>query len=1119
MNFKNRFFLLLLMLHIGITVSAQNANILLTCSDQGYLPQPGPNGLEFTEPAIKQIFDNYQISDIKFSFVHALQFSHQNKDYLSRTVEFVCSDDPAGLLNDINAQLTGYFEYANIMEDAGLTGNPCDTDDPKDAPWNLTRHDIMCVREAWCITQGSPNVKIAIVDNGFDVTHDDIKNKIDYIEPGADNGACHGLHSAGAAAADTDNGFGLSSSGFNTRLLLYKLGSHSGSVDKLFDGFSRGARIANLSLCYRGPAQNPVQKAIDMLADLGMIIVASGGNGNFPGANGGGVTAYCYPASYDNVISIGAVTKHSCLESHESGCKARDGSLPAIGNYNDKIDFVAQGFGLDLLDCGNSFLIGCGTSFSGPQVAGVVGLILAVNPCLNHDDIMEILEQSETNIDDKCNNSDYYPNGAPGIPCAEQAVLLAQDFYKSYTITGIETWTDDREANEIIVEAGGHLIINSTVRFPTEGYVYVKRGGKLELNGAILTYGCFDDYWRGIYVEGNRILSQPSPFGMPSSFEAGVVLMQNSTIEKAVVGIRTAKYGAISDGAYWGGIIHAENSSFINNRKGVAFMKYEILNNSKFDNCTFEGGDDGYSGVSIWSTDGVTFNRNRFRSMSLFGVEAYDAGAIVVDGNDFEQIEEAAIRSYATHPFSSFLQVGEYGSEPNFFNENNIHVSAFAADQLDGINAINNEFFQGNLGVFIEGPSRYTIEKNSFFDQNVGVFLVNTDDQHNYIHFNNFQAITSGVDVNGDNKMLQVLSNCFDCTLQDQFLLAGRYRQFQGTSGEPASNCFTVPTDDIFTANFDQFFYFTPTAPTSPCLIPECNLSDGCITPNNYFTIPTSGIVKSCTGNPLGDGDPYANGDLNTIDNQIIVLEGQIANDPNNTQLQSDLYDLFKARENLVNYLVESFLENDDIPGAINLLSSESSTESQQVLLGLYLKEGMFTQASSHLASLPTTTTQELEFVQIQTINLARLQSDKMYGLNAQDEAFLLGVANSDSPMRAYAKSILALDGTHLPIELLNYPRGSRSQMEIERNIQRLVVLPNPSDGRILNLRVSNASVDENWQIQILAMDGRIILSDSFTGAEYKLNKRLVYSGVGVVHLRNDQGRTFSHRVVFTDIK
>lgn len=39
--------------------------------------------------------------------------------------------------------------------------------------------------------------------------------------------------------------------------------------------------------------------------------------------------------------------------------------------------------------------------------------------------------------------------------------------------------------------------------------------------------------------------------------------------------------------------------------------------------------------LSIWDTDGITFNRNRFYNMGGDGIVTYDAGAIVKDGNDF----------------------------------------------------------------------------------------------------------------------------------------------------------------------------------------------------------------------------------------------------------------------------------------------------------------------------------------------------------------------------------------------------------------------------------------------------------------------------------------------------
>ena len=95
--------------------------------------------------------------------------------------------------------------------------------------------ELVHADEAFDITHGDPNILIGIVDTGFEITHDDLKNKIVHnyecstdsegilhCEPSnenSENNRQHGTIVAGAAAADTNNGIGVSSVGFNTKIV------------------------------------------------------------------------------------------------------------------------------------------------------------------------------------------------------------------------------------------------------------------------------------------------------------------------------------------------------------------------------------------------------------------------------------------------------------------------------------------------------------------------------------------------------------------------------------------------------------------------------------------------------------------------------------------------------------------------------------------------------------------------------------------------------------------------------------------------------------------------------------------------------------------------------------
>ena len=89
--------------------------------------------------------------------------------------------------------------------------------------------------KAWDITKGTPNIKVAVIDTWFDITHPDLENKFIYnydpydsIEFGKVCGKnVHGTIVSSLVAAKTDGGGQLASVGFNTMMIGYKAWSGS----------------------------------------------------------------------------------------------------------------------------------------------------------------------------------------------------------------------------------------------------------------------------------------------------------------------------------------------------------------------------------------------------------------------------------------------------------------------------------------------------------------------------------------------------------------------------------------------------------------------------------------------------------------------------------------------------------------------------------------------------------------------------------------------------------------------------------------------------------------------------------------------------------------------------
>lgn len=217
---------------------------------------------------------------------------------------------------------------------------------------------------AWDVAKGSSSQEIAVIDTGVDYTHPDLDGKVikgyDFVDndnaPMDANG--HGTHVAGIAAAETNNGAGISGTAPNTKVLAVRVldAEGSGTLDDIAAGIryaaDNGAEVINMSLgcdCNTTALEN----AVNYAWNKGVVIVAAAGNDN--------TSTTFEPASYTNVIAVGAV--------NNSDRKA------SFSNYGTWVDVVAPGVSIASTYPGNQYVYMDGTSMASPFVAGLAALL------------------------------------------------------------------------------------------------------------------------------------------------------------------------------------------------------------------------------------------------------------------------------------------------------------------------------------------------------------------------------------------------------------------------------------------------------------------------------------------------------------------------------------------------------------------------------------------------------------------------------------------------------------------------------------------------------------------------------------------------------------------------
>ncbi|WP_028785045.1 S8 family peptidase [Thalassobacillus devorans] len=244
--------------------------------------------------------------------------------------------------------------------------------------------------QAWNITRGSSSQEIAVVDSGVDYTHPDLDGKTirgyDFVDndyyPMDEND--HGTHVAGTAAAETNNSTGVAGMAPYTKILAVRAldANGSGSLANIADAIrysaEQGAEVINLSLgCNCDTAT--LENAVDYAWNSGSVIIAAAGND--------GVSTTFEPASYANVIAVGAVDQYDRKAS--------------FSNYGTWVDVTAPGVDIaSTVPGGYAYM--SGTSMASPHVAGLAGLLAAQGK--NNWQIRQDIEQSA----DAISGTGYY---------------------------------------------------------------------------------------------------------------------------------------------------------------------------------------------------------------------------------------------------------------------------------------------------------------------------------------------------------------------------------------------------------------------------------------------------------------------------------------------------------------------------------------------------------------------------------------------------------------------------------------------------------------------------------------------------------------------------------------
>ncbi len=231
---------------------------------------------------------------------------------------------------------------------------------------------------------------VAIIDTGVDGRHEDVRGAFGK-SPGNRDANGHGTHCAGIAGAVTNNGVGVASLNWEGRFVEVTgypalgaggAGTLESIAQAVIDAANDGADVISMSLGDVAPTPPRVLvEAVGFALRKGAIVAASAGNADEDAATH-------FPSNIEGVIAVAAVDQQLKKARFSNTIASLTRPLAAPG-----VDILS-------LSPNGTYKTMSGTSMATPVVAGLLGILRALNPELTAEAAYDLLHETGTTVED-----------------------------------------------------------------------------------------------------------------------------------------------------------------------------------------------------------------------------------------------------------------------------------------------------------------------------------------------------------------------------------------------------------------------------------------------------------------------------------------------------------------------------------------------------------------------------------------------------------------------------------------------------------------------------------------------------------------------------------------------